>query len=165
VEAINKTLKTILQQTINLDKSNWNLMLYSALWAYRTLVKTATSFSPFQLVYGLEAVFPIEYQIPSLKLAVQLFPDTSPLEERLVYIEQFDEQCHDVALANEAHKHKVKCQYDRSIRPRIFSEGDLVLVYDQDKDPLGVGKFKPMWFGPFIIKEVLKKGRLSFGRF
>jgi hypothetical protein len=37
-------------------------------------------------------------------------------------------------------------------------EGDLVLVYDQDKDPLGVGKFKPMWFGPFIIKEVLKKG-------
>jgi hypothetical protein len=40
----------------------------------------------------------------------------------------------------------------------FFSEGDLVLVYDQDKDPLGAGKFKPMWFGPFIIKEVLKKG-------
>ena len=35
---------------------------------------------------------------------------------------------------------------------------DLVLVYDQDKDPLGVGKFKPMWFRPFIVKEVLKKG-------
>jgi hypothetical protein len=34
VEAINKTLKTILQQTINSAKSNWHLMLYSALWAY-----------------------------------------------------------------------------------------------------------------------------------
>jgi hypothetical protein len=87
-------------------------------------------------------------------LAVQLFPNTSPLEEQLVYLEQR----RDVALANEAHKHKVKCQYDRSVRPRIFSEGDLVLVYDQDKDPLWAGKFKPMWFGPFIIKEVLKKG-------
>jgi hypothetical protein len=32
------------------------------------------------------------------------------------------------------------------------------LVYDQDKDPLGEGKFKSMWFGPFIIREVLKKG-------
>jgi hypothetical protein len=32
------------------------------------------------------------------------------------------------------------------------------LIYDQDKDPLGAGKFKPMWFEPFIIKEVLKKG-------
>jgi hypothetical protein len=63
-----------------------------------------------------------------------------------------------VALAKKAHKHKVKCQYDTSVHPRIFFEGDLVLVYDQDKDPLGAGKFKPMWFGPFIIKEVLKKG-------
>jgi hypothetical protein len=73
VEAVNKSLKTILQQMINSAKSNWHLMLYSALWAYQTFVKTATSFSPFQLVYGLEAVFPIECQIPSLKLAVQLF--------------------------------------------------------------------------------------------
>jgi hypothetical protein len=62
-------------------------MLYSALWAYRTLVKTATGFSPFQLIYGLEAVFPIECQIPSLKLAVQLLPNTSPLEEWLVDLE------------------------------------------------------------------------------
>ena len=133
-------------------------MLYSALWAYRTSVKTATGFSPFQLVYGLEAVLPIECQIPSLKLAVQLLPDTTPLEERLVHLEQLDEQRRDAALANEAHKNSVKCQYDRSVRPRVFSEGDFVLVYDQDKDPLGEGKFKPMWFGPFIIKEILKKG-------
>jgi len=91
-------------------------------------------------------------------LVVQLFPDTSPLEERLVHLEQLNEQCRDAALANEAHKHKVKFQYDRFVRPWIFSEGDLVLVYDQDKDPLGAGKFKPMWFGPFIVKEVLKKG-------
>jgi hypothetical protein len=61
-------------------------------------------------------------------------------------------------LANEAHKQRVKCQYDRFVCPHIFSEGDLVLVYDQDKDPLGAGKFKPMWFRPFIVKEVLKKG-------
>jgi hypothetical protein len=133
-------------------------MLYSALWSYRTFFKTVTSFSLFQLVYGLEAVFPIECQTLSLKLAVQLLPDTSPLEERLVYLEKLNKQRRDVALANEAHKHKVKCQYDRSIRPRIFSEGNLFLVYDQDKDLLGAGKFQPMWFRPFIIKEVLKKG-------
>jgi hypothetical protein len=91
-------------------------------------------------------------------LAVDLFPDTSLLEERLLYLKQLNEQCRDAALANEAHKHKFKCQYDRSVHPQIFSEGDLVLVYDQDKDPLVAGKFKPMWFGPFIMKEVLKRG-------
>jgi hypothetical protein len=133
-------------------------MLYLTLWAYRTSVKTATSFSPFQLIYGLDTVLAIECQILSLKLVVQLLSDTSPLEERLVYLEYLNEQHRDVALANEAHKHKVKCQYDRSIHSQLFSEGKLVLVYDQDKDPLGADKLKPMWFGPFIIKEVLKKG-------
>jgi hypothetical protein len=132
-------------------------MLYLTLWAYRTSIKTATSFSHFQIIYGLEAVFPIECQIPSLKLAVQLFPETSSLEECLLYLEQLNEQHRDTALANKSHKQKVKCQYERSVRPHIFSEGDLVLVYHQDKDPLGADNFKPMWFRLFIVKEVLRK--------
>jgi hypothetical protein len=68
-------------------------MVYSTLWAYRTSVKTTTGFSPFQLIYGLEAVFPIDSQIASLKLVVQLLLDTSPLEESLLYLEKLDEQC------------------------------------------------------------------------
>jgi hypothetical protein len=84
-------------------------MFYSALWAYRTSVKTATGFSPFQIIYGLEAIFPIECHIPSLKLAVHLLPYTSLLEESLLYLEKLNEQCQDASLANEAHKQKVKC--------------------------------------------------------
>jgi hypothetical protein len=80
VEAVNKSLKTILQRTINSTKSNWHLMLYSALLAYQTSVKTATGFSPFQLVYRLEVVFPTECQIMSLKLAVELLSDIPLLE-------------------------------------------------------------------------------------
>jgi hypothetical protein len=76
---MNNSLKTILQRTINSPKSNWDLMLYSTLWAYQISVKTSTGFSPFQLIYGLEAVFPIECQIPSLNLEVELLPDTSSL--------------------------------------------------------------------------------------
>jgi hypothetical protein len=33
VEDVNKSLKAILQRTINSAKSNWHLILYSALWA------------------------------------------------------------------------------------------------------------------------------------
>ena len=44
------------------------------------------------------------------------------------------------------------------MRPHTFSEGDLVLVYDQDKDTLGVGKFESLWYGPYIISKFLKKG-------
>ena len=34
----------------------------------------------------------------------------------------------------------------------------MVLVYDQDHDKLGAGKFEPMWHGPFVVKSVLTKG-------
>ena len=54
-------------------------------------MKNATGFTPFQLVYGLEATLPIECEIPSLKLAVELLPNTSSEEERLLYLERLDE--------------------------------------------------------------------------
>jgi hypothetical protein len=43
------------------------------------------------------------------------------------------------------------------VHHRFFFEGDLVLIYDKDKDPLGEDMFKPMWFIPFIIKKFLEK--------
>ena len=54
-------------------------------------INTATDFSPFQLVYGMEVVLPIECQIPSLKLVVELLSETSLLEKHLLYLEQLDE--------------------------------------------------------------------------
>ena len=74
VEAVNKTLKTILKRTIDAAHSNWNIMLYPALWTYRTNVKNATGFSPFQLIHGVEAVTPIECEISSLKIAIHVLP-------------------------------------------------------------------------------------------
>ena len=128
-------------------------MLYPTLWAYRTAFKTATSFSPYQLVHGVESILPVECEIPSLKLAVELLPDTSPLEERLVHLEQLDEQCRDALVALEVNKHRVKVQYDKYVRPRVFSEGDLVLLWDQSNEPLGAGKFNPMWRGQACLRE------------
>lgn len=81
VEAINKVLKTMLQCMVGEQKIKWHLKLYSALWAYRIIVKTATGFSPFHLVYGLEVVLLVECKTPSLKLAIELLPNTTTKEE------------------------------------------------------------------------------------
>ena len=61
-------------------------------------------------------------------------------------------------MALEVNKCRVKIQYDKSVHPRVFSEGDLVLLWDQPKEPLGAGKFNPMWRGPYVVKHVLEKG-------
>ena len=52
----------------------------------------------------------------------------------------------------------VKVQYDKSVHPRRFSEGDLVLLWDHPKEPFGTEKFNPMWRGPYVVKRVLEKG-------
>eukprot|EP00253_Pinus_taeda_P027118 PITA_27118 len=158
VEAIKKVLVIMIRQIIGTHRSNWHNMLFSALWAYRTSVKTSTGFTPFQLVYGLEAVLPIECEILSLRMAIELLLATSEEERRLLYLAQLDENHCDAALAIESHAKRIKSQYDRNVTPRNFSEGDLVLLYDQENDKLGAGKFVPMWHGSFVVKRKLAKG-------
>ena len=100
----------------------------------------------------------IHCQIPILKLSIELLPDTSIKEERFLYLDNLDETRRDAALANEAHKKRIKTQYDKSVQPHAFNEGDLVLNHDQRYDKLGKGKFDSMWYGHFVISKVLEKG-------
>eukprot|EP00253_Pinus_taeda_P006431 PITA_06431 len=89
----------------------------NALWAYRTSVKTSTGFTPFQLVYGLEVVLPIECTIPSLQMAIELLLATFEEEKRLLYLAKLDETLRDAALAIETHAKRMKAQYDRNVTP------------------------------------------------
>ena len=34
----------------------------------------------------------------------------------------------------------------------------MVLLYDQEANVIGTGKFEPLWHGPYIVKRVLAKG-------
>jgi hypothetical protein len=122
----------MLRRMIGIHKTSWHTMFFSALWAYQTSVKSATGFTTFRLVYGVEAILPIECEIPSLKLDVELLPNTSAEEEHLLYLMRLDETRRDATLVIEAQKKRVKAQYDKHVKPRVFSEGDLVLLYEQD---------------------------------
>ena len=78
---------------IGVRKRNWNLIMYSALWEYQNSMKNVTRFSPFQLVYGLEAILPIQCEISSLKLAIDLLPSTSEEKLCLLNLIHLDETC------------------------------------------------------------------------
>jgi hypothetical protein len=96
--------------------------------------------------------------MPSLKLVIELLPNTYAEEERLLYLMQLDETCHDTTLVIEVQKKHIKAQYNKHVKPCIFSKVDLVLLYEQDWDMLGDGKFEAMWRGPYIVRRVLEKG-------
>ena len=64
VEAANKNVKKIIAKVTEVYK-DWHEKLPFALHAYRTGVRTSTGETPYSLVYGMEAVLPIEIEIPS----------------------------------------------------------------------------------------------------
>ncbi|KAJ6810499.1 uncharacterized protein M6B38_156615 [Iris pallida] len=91
-EAFNKIIK-LLKKFVSSNKRDWNEKLGEYLWAYRTTVRTATGNTPFSLVYGSEAVLPLETQIPSLRVALtyQLTTDDN-YRRRLQELEALDEK-------------------------------------------------------------------------
>ena len=98
----------MIQWMVGKHKSNWHIQLFSTLWAYQTSIKNATGLAPFQLIYGLEVVLPIECEIPSFKVTIDLLPNTFEEEQRLLYLSHLDEIRRDAALANESHQKRIK---------------------------------------------------------
>ena len=70
VEAANKNVKKIVSKMTDTYK-DWHEKLPFALHAYRTVVKTSTKATLFSLVYGMEAVLPIEVEISSLRVLME----------------------------------------------------------------------------------------------
>jgi hypothetical protein len=56
VESTNKNLVKILKNIINDKPHQWYTLVTYVLWAEQTTTKTITSHTPFQLLYGKEAI-------------------------------------------------------------------------------------------------------------
>uniref|UniRef100_A0A2N9GR80 Uncharacterized protein n=1 Tax=Fagus sylvatica TaxID=28930 RepID=A0A2N9GR80_FAGSY len=83
VEAANKNVEMILRKNAEKHR-NWHERLPYALWGYRTSIRTATGATPYSLVYGMEAVLPIELEIQSLRVVMEEeIPETEWLQERI----------------------------------------------------------------------------------
>ena len=70
VEAANKNIKRILRKMVETSR-DWSKKLPFVLWAYRTSFRTSIGAMPYSLVYGMEAVLPIEIEMGSLRVALE----------------------------------------------------------------------------------------------
>jgi ribonuclease HI len=62
-KASNKVLIKIIKKRIKDNPKRWHEKLSEALWAHRTSRHRATKVTPFELVYGQEAVLPVEVSL------------------------------------------------------------------------------------------------------
>ena len=90
-KSMNKIPCTVLTKIVKQSRTNWEMKLHSALWAYRVAYKTAIATTPFNLVYRLDAILPIEFLIPTLRVARELEWTGHELSNSLDELEKLDE--------------------------------------------------------------------------
>src|SRR4051812_10264425 len=160
VEAANKNIKKIVQKMV-ITYKDWHEMLPFALHGYRTSVRTSTGATPFSLVYGMEAVLPVEVEIPSLRIMKDVELDESEwVQNRLDQLNLIDEKRLAAIGHGQVYQKKMRKAFDKRVRPQSYKPGDLVLkrIILPQGDPRG--KWTPTYEGPFVVQKVFSGGAM-----
>lgn len=129
IEAFNKTLGAILKKTVHRHRRNWHDRLFEALWAYRVTVRTPTQATPYSLVFGSEAVLPLEVELPSLWVAIQdEITRDEQIRLRFQELDTLEEGRLNALQDLELYRKNMVRAYDKLFKPRVFRKGDLVLT-------------------------------------
>ena len=158
VEAANKNLKKIIQKMVVTYK-DWHEMLPCALHAYRTSVRTSVGATPYALVYGMEAVAPLEMEIPSLRVLKNAELDESDWAKvRFEQLNLVDEKRLAAICHHQLYQSRIARAYNKKVKPRIFKEGDLVLKKISIREDQS--KWTPNYEGPYVVKKAFSGGAL-----
>ncbi|KAK1605495.1 hypothetical protein QYE76_029168 [Lolium multiflorum] len=158
-EASNKSLIKLIKRKIDEHPKRWHEVLSEALWAYRMSCHGAIKTTPYQLVYGQEAVLPWEVKAGSRRVT---FQNDLTAEEYAALISDSIEDATELRLWSlekiKENKAKVARAYNKKVKPKEFQVGDLVW---EAVLPLGTrdkeyGKWSPNWHGPYKVVQVLK---------
>jgi hypothetical protein len=155
-EASNKGIIKLIKRKIREYPKKWHTILNEALWSYRMACHGATKVSPYQLVYGHDAVLPWEIKIGSRRMRFQdqLTADDYDI---LMKDELEDVAGHRLkALINiEENKKRVARWYDKKVKVKEFADGELVwkLILPIGTKNSKFGKWSPNWEGPYRISQ------------
>ena len=133
------------------------------LWACRSSLKTTMGFSPFSLIYGAEAISPVELVIPTPRVVLeenQEGTNDTKSERRLANLEGLKEERKVARGRSQRYQQRMAKAYAQTIHPRAFTEGQLVLraIEHVRKNLLEPSKFAPKWEGPYIIRKAHDSG-------
>ncbi|XP_024196242.1 uncharacterized protein LOC112199457 [Rosa chinensis] len=160
-EASNKIIINLLKKMLEANPQQWHETLYETLWAYRTSKWNPTATTPYALMFGHDAVLPLEVNVQSLQVQKQhhligedyvqaMWQEHEDLSEKR--LEALD------SLVME--KKRFTCAYDKRKQGRSYREGEwvwkAVLPLGEKLD--GRGKWTPIWESPYIVYKILEKG-------
>jgi hypothetical protein len=157
-EANNKVLIKIIKKRIRDNPRRWHEKVSEAMWAHRTSRQRATKVNPFELVYGQEAVMPIEVSLQNLRITRQDYLLAKEYSELMMdKVDEAPESRFKTLEGMEKEKIKIAKAYNKRVVENSFQVGDLVWKMIL---PLGTrsgkfGKWSSSWEGPLSVIRVV----------
>ena len=157
-ESSNKTLIRLIKKKIEEKPRRWHEVLSEALWAHRISKHGATQVAPFELVYGQEAVLPVEIKLQALRVARQ--NNLSAVDYNDLMMDRIDEVPEKRLKAlQEIEKEKLRVAkaYNKKVKEKLIEIGDLVCkmilpVRTRDRK---FSKCSPSWEGPYEVVGIV----------
>ena len=125
-ESSNKSLIRIIKKPLEENKKAWIAKLKFVLWEDRVSTNKSIGTSPFQLVYGTDAIFLASLGYPVMKYLQEHDIETNPLQRRINHLVEVQQIRDQVADKAQSFQDKVKKTFDRKAKPDDFQQGDLV---------------------------------------
>ena len=154
VESANRVLLRGLKHRLEKAKEAWAEEVPRIVWAYHTTPQSTTMETPFSLVYGSDAMIPVEIHESSPRFLGFVAEESN--EERRVNLDLIDEAREEAKIKAEAVKRRMERQYNSKVKIRQFQVGDLVL---RKAHPYEIeNKLSPKWTGPFRVTKAKGNG-------
>jgi len=154
VESTNRVLLRGLKRRLEKAKGTWAEEVPRIVWAYHTTPQSSTHETPLSLVYGSNAMIPVEIQESSPRFLNFVAEESN--EERKVNLDLLDKVREEARVSAEAVKRRVERRHNSKVRPRQFQEGNLVMrkAHQHEME----NKLSPKWTGTFRVVETLENG-------
>jgi len=122
VEAANKNIKHILQKMVETYR-DWPYKLPFALWGYRNSIRTSTGATLYSLVYGMEAVLPIEIEVSSLQVLAECqIAKADWQQSRFEELMLFDERRLKALYHVQGYQRRIARAFNKKVKSRNLKE-------------------------------------------
>ena len=124
VESTNKVILNGLRRRFEKAGASWTENLSQVLWSYRTTIHSTTGETPFRMVYGSDAVIPVEIGQTSWRVMYPAENNEQLLREDSDLVDEVQE----IARIKElSRKQQIAKRYNLRVVKRNFQAGDLII--------------------------------------
>ncbi|XP_072073794.1 uncharacterized protein [Arachis hypogaea] len=117
-EAANKVILQGLRKKLEDSKGEWAELIPEVLWSYNTTEQSSTRETPVRLVYGRDAILPIEVSLQSTR--TRDTNDDNNIENRRVELDLIEEERDNSTIQQLAAKRAIARKYNKKIKPMSF---------------------------------------------